>query len=46
MRYPKCSSGAIAVIAAHALSENLILVSNNTGEFGRIPGLVLQNWSP
>jgi tRNA(fMet)-specific endonuclease VapC len=33
------------LIAAHALSENLILVSNNTGEFGRIPGLVLQNWS-
>jgi tRNA(fMet)-specific endonuclease VapC len=33
------------LIAAHALSENLILVTNNTGEFGRIPGLALQNWS-
>ncbi len=32
------------LIAAHALSENLILVTNNTGEFGRIPGLALQNW--
>ena len=33
------------LIAAHALSENLILVTNNTGEFSRIPGLSLQNWS-
>jgi tRNA(fMet)-specific endonuclease VapC len=33
------------LIAAHALSKNLILVTNNTGEFGRIPGLALQNWS-
>lgn len=33
------------MIAAHALSENLILVTNNTGEFSRIPGLALQNWS-
>lgn len=33
------------LIAAHALSENLILVTNNTGEFSRIPGLCLQNWA-
>ncbi|MHB8985433.1 MAG: type II toxin-antitoxin system tRNA(fMet)-specific endonuclease VapC [Eubacteriales bacterium] len=32
------------LIAAHALSENLILVTNNTNEFSRIPGLSLQNW--
>ncbi len=33
------------LIAAHALSEKLILVTNNTGEFGRIPGLSLNNWA-
>lgn len=33
------------LIAAHALSEDLILVTNNTGEFSCIPGLALQNWS-
>jgi len=32
------------LIAAHALSENLILVTNNVNEFSRIPGLPLQNW--
>lgn len=33
------------LIAAHALSENLILITNNTNEFSRIPGLSLQNWA-
>ncbi|MDD3880254.1 MAG: type II toxin-antitoxin system VapC family toxin [Syntrophomonas sp.] len=33
------------LIAAHALSEKLILVSNNTKEFGRIPRLQIQNWA-
>jgi tRNA(fMet)-specific endonuclease VapC len=33
------------LIAAHALSEKLILVTNNTGEFDRISGLSLQNWA-
>lgn len=32
------------MIGAHALSENVILVTNNTGEFERIPGLALENW--
>lgn len=32
------------LIAAHALSENLILVTNNTKEFDRVPKLQLQNW--
>ncbi|WP_231702655.1 type II toxin-antitoxin system tRNA(fMet)-specific endonuclease VapC [Desulfocucumis palustris] len=32
------------LIAAHALSESLILVTNNTNEFKRIPSLTLQNW--
>lgn len=31
-------------IAAHARSENLILVSNNMREFERIEGLKLENW--
>ncbi len=31
-------------IAAHARSEGLILVSNNQREFGRVPGLLLENW--
>ncbi|MCL6449083.1 MAG: type II toxin-antitoxin system VapC family toxin [Armatimonadetes bacterium] len=33
------------LIAAHALSENLILVTNNTNEFSRVPGLSLENWA-
>lgn len=32
------------LIAAHALSEKLTLVSNNTREFSRIHGLTLENW--
>ncbi len=33
------------LIAAHALSLGAILVSNNTREFSRVPGLRLQNWA-
>ena len=32
-------------IAAHALAANLILVSNNLKEFGRISGLQTENWA-
>jgi len=32
------------LIAAHALSASITLVTNNTKEFGRIPELRLENW--
>jgi tRNA(fMet)-specific endonuclease VapC len=32
-------------IAAHASSLGLILVTNNTREFGRIPHLAIENWT-
>jgi len=32
------------LIAAHALSLNLTLVTNNTKEFNRVQDLVLENW--
>ena len=32
-------------IAAHALAENLILVTNNEREFARIDGLHIENWA-
>jgi tRNA(fMet)-specific endonuclease VapC len=31
-------------IAAHARSEGLTVVTNNTAEFARVPGLVVENW--
>ncbi len=31
-------------IAAHALALNATLVSDNTREFSRVPGLKLENW--
>jgi tRNA(fMet)-specific endonuclease VapC len=33
------------LIAAHARSEALVLVTNNTREFERVPGLEIENWS-
>jgi tRNA(fMet)-specific endonuclease VapC len=33
------------LIAAHACSLDLILVTNNTREFGRVRGLTLENWT-
>jgi tRNA(fMet)-specific endonuclease VapC len=32
------------MIAAHALSQQSMLVTNNTREFARVPGLALENW--
>ena len=33
------------LIAAHAMSENLILVTNNQKEFQRIKSLKVENWA-
>lgn len=33
------------LIAGHARSEGLILVTNNTREFCRVEGLVVENWT-
>ncbi len=33
------------LIAAHAKSKGLILVTNNTREFARVEGLKLENWA-
>lgn len=32
------------MIAAHALSQQALLISNNTREFSKVPGLQLDNW--
>ena len=33
------------LIAAHARSRDLIFVTGNVGEFGRVPGLVVEDWT-
>lgn len=33
------------LIAAHALSRDLIVITGNIGEFGRVPGLGVEDWS-
>ena len=33
------------LIAAHAKSEGLVMVTNNVREFGRVPGLEIENWA-
>jgi tRNA(fMet)-specific endonuclease VapC len=34
------------MITAHAISQQAPLVTNNTREFARVPGLRLENWVP
>lgn len=33
------------LIAAHALSKNLVLITNNEKEFQRVQGLKIENWT-
>ncbi len=33
------------LIAAHAISLNVVLVTNNEREFVRVPGLKIENWT-
>ena len=32
------------LIAGHAMSQDLTLVTNNTKEFERVEGLIIENW--
>lgn len=34
------------MIAAHALSQQALVVTNNSREFAKVPGLQLDNWVP
>jgi tRNA(fMet)-specific endonuclease VapC len=45
LRDKKCLIGPMdMLIAAHAKSLNMILVTNNTKEFVRVSGLKVENW--
>lgn len=37
--------GMDLLIAAHAMAEDSVLVTNNSREFKRVPGLAIEEWS-
>lgn len=41
----RCPIGPLdTLIASHALSRDLIIVTSNLDEFGRVPGLTVEDW--
>ena len=38
--------GMDLMIAAHALAEDSVLITNNAREFHRVPGLAVEEWAP
>jgi tRNA(fMet)-specific endonuclease VapC len=44
-RAGKPIDGMDLMIAAHALAEDSVLITNNAREFHRVPGLAVEEWS-
>lgn len=44
-RQGKPIGGMDLMIAAHALAEDSVLITNNAREFHRVPGLAVEEWS-
>ncbi|UUZ63785.1 hypothetical protein LP414_33390 [Polaromonas sp. P1(28)-13] len=44
-RAGKSIGGMDLLIAAHAMAEDSVLVTNNAREFLRVPGLAVEEWS-
>ena len=44
MKHLLDTNTCIVLIAGHALAAGLVLVTNNTREFSRVNGLVIEDW--